>query len=100
MDRRSRASDSDECGAGCPHCSPPAGEPQAGELAGGKMAALSAAFLLGPVVLAIAGSAVLAAVWQHEAGQLLGGLAGLAVGIVASSFAAGRLRGGGTKQKE
>ena len=98
MDRPG-GSDGDDCGAGCSHCPQPPAEPKAGELAGGRMAALSAAFLLGPLVLAIVGAAGLAAAWRHEASQLLGGLAGLVLGIVASALAAGRLRGG-AKQEE
>jgi len=92
--------DTEDCAAGCSRCTAEEPSSQAGAPSGVRMAALSAGFLLAPLALAILGAVALPAAWRHEASQLLGGLAGLGLGIVASALAARRLHGAGTTQEE
>lgn len=86
----------DGCGAGCPRCSGlhvPAG------LAGWSLAWLAACVFVLPLVLVIAGAAIVPMIWAHQAGPFVGGLAGLAVGALTAVVAA-RLTGKGPGRRE
>ena len=90
------AKDDDGCAASCARCTPQ--DPQAAPGAEGPVAALSAAFFLGPLVTAIAGAVVLPLLWGHDVSQLLGAVVGLVSGIVISAVVVRRIRGASKKQ--
>ena len=75
-----------DCAADCDQCpSQEAGSQVDGPYRGGRLAAVAAAYFLGPLALAVAG-AVLAG--PEQITRFLGGTAGLALGLVAAALAA------------
>ena len=93
----------DGCPTGCTHCSLPADtvEGAAGQdqLQGWAMAGVSAGAFLIPLALAISGAVLAPLAWEHSVSQLLGGIAGLILGMTGSAVLITCIRGGGHRQK-
>lgn len=66
-------------------------------MAGWRFSASAAGYFLGPLLLALAGSAIGG---EASGGQLLGGVAGLLVGLALAAWAARRVRGATQEESE
>lgn len=76
------------CGGGCQNCHLDQTPPDAPR--GARLVAMSAVFFLLPLILAIVGAGVVPLLWRHDAAQVVGGVAGLGVGLAIAAVA-GRL---------
>ena len=84
-----------DCLIGCSRCTAAAGPPAADALAGWRLVVSSAGIFLVPLVLAIAGSALVPMMWKGDLGGLVGGAGGLLAGLVGSVIVERLVRGSG-----
>ena len=93
----------DGCRTGCAHCRLAEvlaeGSAGQGRLQGWAMVGVSAGAFLIPLALAIGGAVLAPLVWAHSVSQLLGGIAGLILGMTGSAVLITGIRGGGHRRK-
>jgi len=76
------AKPAEPCPVGCAHCRAAADEPaRQGPLQGWALAAVAAGAFLVPLALAISGAMLAPWLWAHSVSQLVGGTAGLILGM-------------------